>query len=91
MPHLDQKLFVRCSQLLYKICKARGVLPASYVVTPELTHVGEFEWGGGFADVSKGKHQGRPVAIKHLRVRRKDGFDNVFKVSNYSASQITIA
>ena len=82
LPHTDQKLFRRCSRLLYKICKARGILPASYVVQPELTHVGEIEWSGGFADVSKGEYRGRPVAIKHLRIRAKDEFDKVFKVSN---------
>ena len=67
------------------------MLPASYVITPELTNVGEFGWGGGFADVSKGRHQGRSVAIKHLKIRTKDGFGNVFKVGNHSASQIAIA
>ena len=80
--HLDQKLFGRCSRLLYKVCKARGMLPASYVAQPELIHVGELGWGaGGFADVSKGEYQGRPVAIKHLRIRTGDEFDKIFKVS----------
>jgi len=82
LPHLDERVSRRSSQLLYKICKARGMLPVSYVIQPEHTHVGEFGWGGGFADVSKGEYQGRSVAIKHLRVRTKDKFDNAFKVGN---------
>ena len=81
-PHLDQKPFRRCSRLLYKICKARGILPTSYVVGSELTYVGELGWHGGFADVSKGEHQGRSVAIKDLRIGAKDEFDKVFKVSS---------
>ena len=68
--------------MLYKICKARGVLPASYDVQPELTHVGEFGWGGGFADVSKGEYRGRTVAIKHLRTKTEDEFDKIFEVSS---------
>jgi hypothetical protein len=79
--HLDEKPSRRFSRLLYKICKACGILPASYVIELELTHVGEVEWKGGFADVSKGEHQGRPVAIKQLRIGTKDEFDKIFKVS----------
>ena len=60
------------------------MLPASYVVQPELTHIGEFGWSGGFADVSKGEYRGRTVAIKHLRVKTRDDFDRVFKVSNFA-------
>jgi serine/threonine protein kinase len=55
-------------------------LPASYAIQPGLTHVGAFEWSGGFAEVAKGDHQGRPVAIKQLKVGTKDEFDKIFKV-----------
>ena len=82
LPHLDEKLSSRSSRLLHKICKACGTLPASYTIQPELTHVGEFERSGGFADVSKGEYRGRPVAIKHLRIGTKDEFDKVFKVGD---------
>ena len=84
LPHLDEKVSRRSLRLLYKICKACGILPASYVVQPELIHVGEFGWSGGFADVSKGEHQGRPVAIKHLKIGTKDEFDKIFKVGDCS-------
>ena len=60
------------------------MLPTIYIVQPEHTHVGEFGWAGGFADVSKGKYRGRPVAIKHMRIATKDEFDNIFKVGNYN-------
>ena len=59
------------------------MLPTSYVVKPELTHVGKIGWQGGFGDVSKGEHRGRPVAVKHLKVRTdSDEFDKIFKVGN---------
>jgi len=57
------------------------MLPTSYVVRPELIHVGEFLRKGGFADVSRGEHSGRPVAVKQLRIERRDEFGNIFKVS----------
>lgn len=58
------------------------MFPVSYIIQPELTYVGEFEWEGGFADVSRGEYGGRPVAVKQLKARAKDGFDKVFKVSD---------
>lgn len=36
--------------------------------------------------MSKGEHRGRPVAIKHLRVKTKDDFGKIFKVSNCTRS-----
>jgi len=84
LPDPNEKLFRRCSRLLYKICKARGILPASCIIQPEDIHVDEFERSGGFADVSKGEYQGCPTAIKQLRIRirSKDEIDNVFKVGD---------
>jgi len=81
-PYLDERLFRRSSGLLYKICKARGMFPTSYIVQPEHIHVDEFLWKGGFADVGKGEHRGRPVAVKQLRIERRDEFGSTFKVSN---------
>jgi len=60
------------------------MLPTSYVVQPEHIRVGEFRWKGGFADVGKGEHRGRPVAVKQLRTEWRDEFGNTFKVSNYT-------
>ena len=58
------------------------MLPSSYIAQPELIHVGEFGWGGGFSDVSKGEYGRCPVAIKHLRIGAKDEFDKIFKVGD---------
>jgi len=71
---------MRCSRLLYKVCKASGMLPASYILPSNLVSVGEYGWGGGFAEVSKGEYRGRPVAVKHLKIKTRDGFDKIFKV-----------
>lgn len=82
--HLEQKLFRRCSRLLYKVCKTNRMLPASCTIPPELICVGEHERSGGFADVNKGEYQGRHVAIKQLRIETKDGFDKIFKVREHT-------
>jgi len=58
------------------------MLPTSYIVQPEHIHVGEFRWKGGLADVGRGEHRGRPVAVKQLRIERRDEPGNTFKVSN---------
>ena len=82
LPHLDNKLYRRFSRLLSKIYKAHGMLPTSYAIQPEPINIGEPERGGGFADVSKGEYQRRPVAIKQLRIGTKDEFDKIFKVGD---------
>lgn len=84
-PFLDDKL-----QLRSKICNARGIGPASYVIRQELIHVGRVHYRGGLADVSDGEYQEFkfPVAIKHPRT--KDGNPGrIFKVP--STSRIPIA
>jgi len=60
------------------------MLPTSYAIPPELISVDEYGWSGGFADVSKGKYQDRPVAIKSLRIKTRDGFDKIFKVRDHT-------
>jgi len=66
--------------LLYKLCKACELLPASYVLQQEHIRVGDAHRYGGFADVAEGEYLGRHVAIKALRFGPKDAFDKIFKV-----------
>ena len=80
LPELDQRLRKQCLHLLYKLCKACEMLPASYTIRQELIRVGNIHYCGGFADVSEGEYLERRVAIKHLRFATKDAFNNIFKV-----------
>ena len=80
LPGLGGNLRKQCLHLLYKICKASELLPASYVLREELICVGNIRRYGGFADVSEGKYLGRRVAIKHLRFGTEETFDKIFKV-----------
>ena len=88
LPELDGSLRTQCLHLLYKVCKSCELLPASYVLRPDLIYVGNIHCYGGFADVSEGKYLGRRVAIKHLRFGAKDAFNKIFKVTSGAAHRI---
>jgi hypothetical protein len=76
---LDDELWWGSLRLLSKICKARSIIPASYILQPELVRPGTIRCRGGFADVGDGKFKGLHVAIKHPRVNKEDS-DRAFKV-----------
>ena len=76
---LDEKLRHRILLLLSKICKARGIIPSSYRLQRDFTHIGRVCYHGGFADVTDGEYLGRPVAIKYLKMDEENS-DRIFKV-----------
>ena len=76
---LDEKLQQRGLLLLSKICKARTIIPASYVLQQDSIRIGGVRYYGGSADVSDGEYSGLPVAIKRLKTNEGDS-DRVFKV-----------
>jgi len=80
LPELDEDLRKQCLHLLYKLCKACELLPATYALREELIRVSNVHCSGGYADVSRGEYLGRHVAIKQLRSWAKDEFDEIFKV-----------
>ena len=84
LPGLNEKLRNQCLHLLYKICKAREMLPTRYLLQQESIHADSLHRCGGFADVSKGEYLDRRVAIKDLRFGTKDGSSRIFKVLNSS-------
>ena len=80
VPELDEKLRKQCLHLLYKICKDRKMLPASYILQQGSLYASATHIRGGFADVGTGDYLGHRVAIKHLKLWAKDAPDKVFKV-----------
>ena len=82
---LDGKSWQRCLRLLSKVCKARRVLPTSFLLQREPVHVGGAYFHGGFADVSDGKYMGSPVAIKRLKISYAD-HNKIFKVQTFKPS-----
>lgn len=78
-PSLGDKLRRRSVLLLSKICKARSIVPSSYLLQQEFIRAGRVCYHGGFAAVSNGEYSGRPVAIKYLKINEEDS-DKVFRV-----------
>ncbi|KAF9647235.1 kinase-like protein, partial [Thelephora ganbajun] len=74
----DDKLRRRCLRLISKICKARKIIPSSYILRQELVRITQYYHRGGFGDVSSGEYLGCPVAIKRLRMNERDS-DKIFK------------
>ena len=77
--HLDKKHRQLCLRLLSKICKAQGIVPASYILQEEFLRIGSVQDRGGFSEVSDGEYLGRAVAIKELKPN-KASFNKNFKV-----------
>ena len=75
---LDDKFRQRSVLLLSKICKARGIIPAGYVLRGKIC-MSQVYHQSVFADVGKGVYSGSTVAIKRLRVDL-GGYNRVFKV-----------
>ena len=72
----------KCLAALCKICSRHGLLPRSMQISlcynrsdPPLYH-------GGFAEVRKGEHQGREVAVKVLKVYQTSDFDKITRVGS---------
>jgi len=76
---LDDKFRQRSLLLLSKICKARSILPSSYLLKQKFIYVGRVHYHGGFAEVSNGGYLGSAVAIKSLKTNEEDS-DRIFKV-----------
>ena len=81
---IDDKSWRRGLWLLSKICKARGIIPAPYILRPELIRVGSICSHSRFAYVCNGEYSGCPVAIKHIQAAslkmNKGESDRTFKV-----------
>jgi len=66
------------------VCGQRALLPKSLQIPVCYDRLDTPLYCGGFADVWKGEHQGRPVAVKVLRVYSTSDFDKIARVGSYS-------
>ncbi|KAF9789484.1 kinase-like domain-containing protein [Thelephora terrestris] len=67
VPDLSPPIRKRCLKLLYKVCGRHAIIPGALRVTVKYDRMGCALYKGGFADVWKGEHSGRHVAVKVLR------------------------
>ena len=65
----------------YKICGRESLLPNSLPIPICYDPMKIPQYAGGFADVWKGKYNGRDVAVKVLRVYQTNDFEVIRKVS----------
>ena len=64
----------------YKICGRDSLVPESLKIPTCYNHSEIPETSGGFADVWKGRYEGKDVAAKALRVYTKSNFEEIRKV-----------
>ena len=68
-------------KLTYKTCAGHTLLPRSLDFELHGDPVGDPLHGGGYGDVWKREHCGREVAVKVLRLRSKNGWQDINNVS----------
>ena len=66
-PNLSPQTLKRCLQVLYKLCGHNALLPSAINITASYDRDDGALYRGGFADVWKGNHSGRDVAVKVIR------------------------
>ena len=79
---LEPSLQGKCLITLYRICGRQGLLPKSVQIPLCYNRTDPPLYRGGFAEVWKGKHQGREVAVKVLKVSEASDLAKVTKVSS---------
>ena len=85
LPSLPPWLRKKCLSVLCKICGRRALLPRSLKLPLCYNRSENPLYRGGYADVWKGEHEGRHVAVKVLRVYSTSDFEKITSVRISSA------
>ena len=81
MPELPPQTRKKCLKLLYRTCGHHALLPRTLKILVRYNQVGTAMYRGGFADVWKGEHCGRDVAVKVVRTYSNDDLQKIIGVS----------
>ncbi|KAG9221765.1 hypothetical protein CCMSSC00406_0006708 [Pleurotus cornucopiae] len=65
---LDTETIRKTHNLIYRLSKACGIFPSSVMVEDVVNVEPTAVNGGGYADIFRGSYQGKPVALKRLRI-----------------------
>lgn len=87
---LPPRLRRKCLSALCKICGRQALLPRSLKIPLCYDRSDTPLYHGGYADVWKGEHKGRQVAIKVLRVYSTSDFEKITSVGPHSFSRSTL-
>jgi len=66
-PDLSPPTREKCLKLLYRACGHHALLPRALKIPVRYDPTGAALYSGGYADVWKGEHCGRDVAVKVIR------------------------
>jgi len=77
---LEPWLRRKCLTALCRICGRRALLPRSVQIPLCYDRMDTPLYHGGFAEVWKGEHQGREVAVKVLKVYLTSNLDKIMRV-----------
>jgi hypothetical protein len=86
MPELPPRVRKKCLKLLYRTCGHHALLPRTLKISVCYDRTGTALCRGGYADVWKGEHCGRAVAVKVIRTYSNDNLQKVVGVSYWSYS-----
>ena len=88
-PKLSPRTRESCLQSLYRICSHRALLPTSLKVPVSFERTGDALYRGGYADVWRGDHCGRDVAVKVIRIYSDSDLQRVIGVSCWPRSALS--
>ena len=80
-PDLSLQTRKNCLKLLHKMCGRHALIPTPLKVPVSFERTGDAVFRGGFADVWKGEHHGRDVAVKVIRLYSDSDLQRVVGVS----------
>jgi hypothetical protein len=80
MPELPPRIRKKCLESLYRTCGHHALLPRTLKIPVCYDRTGTALYRGGFADVWKGQHCGRDVAVKVIRTYSDDDLQRVIGV-----------
>jgi hypothetical protein len=89
MPELPPRIRQKCLESLYRTCGYHALLPRSLKILVHYDRTSTALYRGGFADVWKGKHFDRDVAVKVIRTYSDDDLQRVIGVRYWSCSLST--
>ena len=81
MPNLSLSTRVKCLRRLYRACGTHGILPKTLEIPVRFDNTVDPLYSGGYADVWKGEHCGRDVAVKVIRTSSRKSLKKIIGVS----------
>ena len=82
-PDLSPQTRENCLRTLCKMCGRHALLPTTLKTPISFEPTGNVVYSGGYADVWKGEHCGRDVAVKVIRIYSNNELQRVIGVSRW--------